>query len=147
MSLEKIKKLREETGLGIIECKKAFEEAGYDEKKAREILKKRSLESAVKREHRETKSGIIEAYSHRGKIGVLVELLCETDFVAKNAEFRNLAHNLALQIASMAPQDEKELLEQPYIKDESQTVSQLIQSVIAKTGENIKLRRFIRYEI
>ena len=147
MRLDEIKKLREETGLGIIECKRAFDEAGYDKTRAKAILKKLGAESAAKKSDRETKNGIIEAYSHHGKIGVLVELLCETDFVAKNQEFKNLAHDLALQIASMAPKNEKELLSQPFIKDGSINIEQLLNALIAKTGENIKVRNFIRYEI
>ena len=147
MSIIEIQKLREDTGLGIIECKKAYEEAAGDIKKAKAILKERGFEKAAKKSERETKSGIIEAYAHSGRIGVLLELLCETDFVAKNKEFRGLAHDLALQIASMAPKDEKELLSQPFIKDESITISELMKSIIAKTGENIKIKRFIRYEL
>lgn len=144
---EDVKKLREETDLGIMECKKALEESKGDFEKAKEILRRRAGEKAASKAERETKHGLIEAYTHNARIGVLVELLCETDFVAKNKEFQNLVHDLALHIISMNPSDEKELLEQPFIKDESKNVSEIINSAIAKTGENIKIGRFIRWEL
>lgn len=145
--IDKIKKLRSETGLGIWECKNALEGAGGDFNKAKELLRKKGFEKAAKKAERETEKGLVEAYTHNGKIGVLVELLCETEFVAKNQEFKDLAHDIVLQIASMAPKDEKELLNQPFIKDETKTVSELIASKIAKIGENIKIKRFVRWEL
>lgn len=145
--VEDIQKLREKTGLGVMECKSALEDARGDFQKAKKILKERGFEKAARKAERQTENGIIESYSHNGKIGVLLELLCETDFVAKNQEFKDLAHDLVLQIASMAPSDEKELLEQPFIKDENKTISDLISEKIAKTGENIKIKKFIRWEL
>jgi elongation factor Ts len=147
IKIKEIQKLREETGLPVMECKSALEEAKGDFQKAKKILKEKSSEKAAKKASRTTKNGIIESYSHNGKIGVLLELLCESDFVAKNQEFKNLAHDLVLQIASMDPKNEKELLSQPFIKDETKTISDLVSEKIARTGENIKINRFVRWEL
>lgn len=147
VNIDVVQKLRKETGYGVMDCKKAIEEANGDYEKAKEILRKSGAEKVIAKQNRETRCGIIEAYSHHGKIGVLVELLCETDFVARNQEFKNLAHDLALQIASMNPSDQKELYAQPYIKDESKTISDLITEKISKIGENIKINRFERWEL
>jgi elongation factor Ts len=145
--IEKIKKLREETEISIAECKKALEEAKGDLEKAKEILKKRYGEMAKKRKERETKEGIIEAYIHPGKkIGVLLELRCESDFVAKNPEFQKLAHELCLQIAAVDP-EEIPLLEQNWIRDESKKIKDLISEYIAKFDENIVVERFARFQI
>jgi elongation factor Ts len=145
--IEKIKKLREETEISIAECKKALEEAKGDLEKAKEILKKRYGEMAKKRKKRETKEGIIEAYIHPGrKIGVLLELRCESDFVAKNPEFQKLAHELCLQIAAIDP-EEIPLLEQNWIRDESKKIKDLISEYIAKFDENIIVGRFARFQI
>lgn len=135
-------------GLGIMEIKSALEEAKGDEKKAKEILKKRGFEKAEKRAERETYQGRVETYTHStGKIGVMVELLCETDFVAKNEDFIRVAKDFCLQIAAMAPKENKELLEQEFVKDPSQKMGDLIVALNAKFGENIKLGRFERFEI
>jgi elongation factor Ts len=145
--VEKIKKLREETEISITECKKALEEAKGDLEKAKEILKKRYGEIAKKRKERETKEGIIEAYIHPGKkVGVLLELRCESDFVAKNPEFQKLAHELCLQIAAIDP-EEIPLLEQNWIRDESKKIKDLISEYIAKFDENIVIERFARFQI
>jgi elongation factor Ts len=145
--IEKIKKLREETEISIAECRKALEEAKGDLEKAKEILKKRYGEMAKKRKERETKEGIIEAYIHPGKkIGVLLELRCESDFVAKNPEFQKLAHELCLQIAAIDP-EEIPLLEQNWIRDESKKIKDLISEYIAKFDENIVVERFARFQI
>jgi len=145
--IEKIKKLREETEISISECKKALEEAKGDLEKAKEILKRRYGEIAKKRKERETKEGIVEAYIHPGKkIGVLLELRCESDFVAKNPEFQKLAHELCLQIAAIDPQ-EIPLLEQNWIRDESKKIKDLISEYIAKFDENIVVERFARFQI
>lgn len=130
-----------------MECKKALEEARGSFKEAKKLLKDKGVEKAREKIERQTAQGVIESCTHQGKIGVLVELLCETDFVAKNTQFRSLAHDLALQIISMDPKDEKELLTQPFIKDESKMILDLINEKIAKTGENIKVKRFIRWEL
>jgi len=145
--IEKIKQLREETGISIGECKNALEESGGDLEKAREILKKKYGEMAQKRKKRETKEGVIEAYVHSGKkIGVLLELRCESDFVAKNPEFQKLAHELCLQIAAVDP-EEIPILEQNWIRDESKKIKDLIEQHMAKFGENITIGRFARFQI
>ena len=144
VSVEDIKKLREETGAGIADCREAIEEAGGDLEKAKEVLKKKGLDKAASKGEREVKSGLVEVYSHNGKVGVLVELLCETDFVAKTADFKSLAHELSLQIASMKPESVGELLEQDYIRDPGQKIDNLIKQTISKLGENIQVGRFER---
>lgn len=148
MNIEKIKKLREETAVSLRECKKALEQAKGDIGKAKEILKRRGAVLAQKRAERKTGEGIIEGYIHsNSKVGVLVDLRCETDFVARSQEFKELAHELCLQIASMVPENTKSLLSQCWIKDESRTIKDLISEYIAKLGENIRIERFVRYEI
>lgn len=144
ISLNVIKKLREETGAGMADCRKALEEASGYMEKAKQILKQKGLSKAASKLEREVKTGAVEVYSHGGKIGVLVELLCETDFVSKTADFKNLAHELALQIASMNPSSVEELLSQEYIREPGTTVLQLIKGVIGKLGENIQVGRFER---
>lgn len=142
--IDQIKKLRQESGAGIADCRQALEDSGGDMEKAKEVLKKRGLEKGISKSDREVKAGLVDVYSHGGKVGVLVELLCETDFVAKTADFKNLAHELSLQIASMNPQSVEELLAQEYIRDNSLTVDQLVKSVIGKLGENIQVGKFER---
>ena len=132
----------------MIRVKKVLEEVGVDEKRAFEILKKEGYEAAEAKAERVTSQGAIETYVHHsGKVACLVELLCETDFVARNELFRQLAHNLALQVASMEAKDSKELLEQEFIKDPTKKVSDLVKEVIAKTGENIRVGRIFRIEL
>ncbi len=188
-----VKELREITGAGFMDCKKALEKTGGDIEKAIEELKKMGAAKAEKRISKEAKEGIVEAYIHPGaKLGVLVEVNCETDFVARTDEFKQLAHDIAMQIAAAAPiavrredipqeviEKEKEnyraqlekqnkpphvvekivegklekffqevvLYEQPFIKDPSKTVEELIKEYIAKIGENIKVRRFARFRV
>ncbi len=146
--IEMVKKMREELGLSVMEIKTAVVEAEGDELKVKEILKKRGLAKVEKRADRETHQGRVATYTHTsGKIGVMVELLCETDFVAKNDEFVEMSKNLCLQVAAMNPENEKALLEQEYIKDGSQKVADLISALAVKFGENIKLGRIGRFEI
>lgn len=144
ITVDQIKKLREETGAGIADCREALEEANGDLSKAKEVLKQKGLDKATSKSEREVKSGVVETYSHSGRVGVLVEVLCETDFVAKTEDFKNLAHELALQIASMKPDSVEELMAQEYIRDSSQTISGLIHAAVAKLGENIQIGRFER---
>lgn len=144
IDVNQIKELREQTGAGIADCREALEEANSDMAKAKEILKKKGLDKAGSKSDREVKAGVVETYSHGGRVGVLVEVLCETDFVAKTDDFKNLAHELALQIASMRPESVGELLEQDYIREPGKTVETLIKEVIAKLGENIQIGRFER---
>lgn len=143
-----IKKLRETTGGGIADCKKALDEAKGDLKKATELLQKWGIKKSEKKADRETRQGVVESYIHmQGKVGVLLTLLCETDFVAQNSEFKNLAHELCLQIASMKAQNVKDLLDQVYIRDGKMKIGDLIKSVIGKIGENIRVGEFVRMEI
>lgn len=193
VSIELIKQLREETDISLAECKKALEESNGDIEKAKEILKKKGESVAAKKSEREVNAGLIDAYIHAGgQVGVLIKVLCETDFVARGDLFKELIHELLLQIASMSPtyvseEDieeeviEKEieiykeqlvndnkpdnikeniikgkldkfkkevcLLSQPWVKDNSMTVQDLINDYIAKLGENIKVKEFVRYEL
>lgn len=128
----------------IADCKDALMRCKGNMEKAKIWLKKKGLDKAGTKITREVKAGLVETYSHGGKVGVLVEVLCETDFVAKTEDFKNLTHEIALQIASMNPSSTKELLKQEYIRDNSQTVEDLIKSVIGKLGENIQIGRFER---
>jgi elongation factor Ts len=148
ITIEQIKKLRDETAISISECKKALEEAQGDFQKAKEILKNWGKDLSGRRAGRGTEQGIIASYIHSNKkIGVLLELGCESDFVAKNNDFQNLAHEICLQITAMIPDDIEALLKQPWVKDGTKTIQELINESIAKTGENIVLKRFSRYEI
>jgi len=143
ISINSIKRLRELTGAGVADCKKALEETGEDIDKAIVVLKKKGLEKADKKSARETHQGKIFSYVHAtGKIGVLMSLLCETDFVAKTDEFNNLGKELCLQIASMQPESITALLKMEYIRDGSQTIENVIKLVIGKLGENIKVAEF-----
>ena len=145
---EQIKKLREETGASVVECKKALDSFGGDFEKSLQFLQEKTSQSAEKKTDRETKSGIIEPYIHNsGKVGVLLELVCETDFVARNGSFKELAHNLTMHIAALDPKDREELFKQSYIKNSDQTIKDLINEKISKLGENIQVKKFIRYEI
>lgn len=144
ISVDLIKQLREVTGAGIADCRQALEDSNGDMEKAKEELKKRGLEKSASKGEREVKAGVVETYSHGGRVGVLVELLCETDLCAKTEDFKNLAHEITLQIASMKPESVGQLLEQEYIRDNSLTIEQLIKTVIGKLGENIQVGRFER---
>jgi len=147
ITADQIRKLREKTGAPVIRVKKVLEEEG-NEKKAEEILRKEGFEKVAKREGRETSQGVIEAYVHHSKkIASLVELFCETDFVARNELFVKLAHEIALQVASMGETRKEKLLKQEFIKDPSKTISDLIKEVIVKTGENVRLGRVVRVEL
>ncbi len=190
---QQVKELRERTGMGMMECKKALEESGGDAEGAIKILKKSDSKIADKKSGRATAEGIVGYYIHsNGKVGVLVELNCESDFVAKNEEFRELAHDLAMHIAASDPRyvdcgevdkeiikEQREefkkqfkeegkpeeildkiskektkkhfaalcLISQPFVKDPDKTVGDVLVEKISKLGENVKVRRFIRYEL
>src|SRR5438034_1070016 len=138
IDLKVLKKLRDETSASIADCRRALDESGGDYKKALVWLQKRSAEIAAKKSDRVTLQGIIASYIHQGgKVGVLVELLCETDFVAKTDEFNHLAREIAMQIVAMNPKDVEELQKQEYIRDGSQTIEQMVKADIGKLGENI----------
>jgi len=146
IKIDQLKKLREETSVSITDCQKALGKAKGDLKMAKEILKKWGREVAQKKAGRKANQGIIESYIHPNKkIGVILELNCETDFVAKNKDFQNLAHELCLQIAAMG--DNPPLLSQPWIRDETKKIQDLINEYISKLGENIVVKRFTRYEL
>lgn len=193
ITTQMIKELREKTGAGIVDCKKALQEAGGDIEKAVEILRKKGAAKAAKKAERATAEGIVVSYIHAGgKVGALVELNCETDFVARTEDFKQLGHEIAMQVAAMAPEyvsreevpaeavekekeilkqqalaegkpehivekivegrlakffSEKCLLEQPWIKDDSKTIQELLTDYITKLGENIKVKRFCRFEV
>ncbi len=137
-----IRKIREKTGAPVMRIKRLLEEVNGDEKKAEQILRKEGFEKASKRKDRATNQGIIETYVHHsGKIASLVELFCETDFVARNEIFKNLAHDIALQVASMG---EENIEKQEFIKDPGKKISDLINEAIVKTGENIRIGRVFR---
>lgn len=142
-----VQKLREVTGAGVMECKKALGDARGDLDAAIKLIQERGFIKAEKKASRATGAGFLESYIHNGRVGVLMEIRCETDFVAHSDPFKELARNLAMQIAAMNPENTKALLGQLYIRDESITVEQLIKSAIAKVGENIKIERFCRYEL
>ncbi len=193
ITIEQIKELREATGVGILDCRKALEQSDGDYKKAVDYLREKGLAKAAKRADREASEGVVELYSHgNGRVGVMVEVNCETDFVARSDGFRKFAHEVALQIAAAAPRyvnkddvteeelererqiarnraqeegkpapvidrivegriekfyDEACLLRQPYIRDEQVTIEKLLHEQIAALGENIVIRRFVRWEL
>ena len=192
-NIDLLKQLREETGISVSECKKALEEAGSDIKRAKEILRERGKEIMKGKATRAVSKGLIEVYLHPGsKVGVLLELSCESDFVAKGEDFKKLAHELCLQIAAARPmfvraediapeiieaekkiyqkqaealakpanfteqivqgklkkyKDEVSLLSQPWVKDVSKSISDLIADYVSRLGERIEVKRFTRYEI
>jgi elongation factor Ts len=163
VTVQAIRELRELTGVGMLDCKNALEEAQGDLEKAKQILRRRGIAVAEKRAGRETIQGLVDAYLHTdGRLGALVELNCETDFVARTEEFKVLAHDLAMQVAATDPRyispeelpadsdgDPRDLclLAQPFIKDANRSVQDLINDVITKTGENIRVRRFQRFQL
>lgn len=193
ITIEQIKELREATGVGIMDCREALENSGGDFDKAVDFLREKGLAKAAKRANRDASDGVIELYSHGdGRVGVMVEVNCETDFVSRNEEFRSFAHELSLQIAAASPlfvsedditeealerertvarnraveegkpeniidkivagriekyKDEVVLLRQAYIRDDSQTIQDMLNVLVASMGENIVIRRFERWEL
>ena len=146
--MEKIKELRELTGAGIMDAKRALEEANGDMKRAQEIIAEKGLTKAEKKSDRVTGSGRVYSYIHAtGKVGAMVEIACETDFVADNADFVTLCKEVAMQVASMNPENVDVLLAMDYIRDGSKKIDDLVKAMIAKTGENMKVVRFCRFEL
>ena len=146
--IELVKKLRAELGLGIMEIKAALEESEGDENRAKEILKEKGFKKAEDKAERETHQGRVATYTHStGKIGVMVEVLCETDFVAKHEDFVNFTKELCLQIAAMEPENVETLMKQEFVKDSSKTIDEMLKALISKFGENMKINRFERFEI
>ena len=158
-----VKRLREETSAGVMDAKRALEEADGNFDKAKGILRERGIADAAKRSGRETKQGMVESYIHGGgRIGVIVEVQCETDFVARTETFRNLARDIAMQVAAMNPlaltpdavpaehvgtAEENALLTQAFIKDSGRTIQDLVSEAVAQTGENVRVARFARFEL
>ena len=148
ISMTEIKALREETGVSIMKCKEALEQAEGDMNKAREILRELSSKAAAKKSDRELAAGIIESYIHPNKtIGVLLHLGCETDYVAMNDDFINLAKDIAMHAAAMMPETIEELNEQPFVKNPDITISKLVEDAILKIGEKIEVAAFTRYTV
>lgn len=144
-NIEDIKQLRELTGAGIGDVKDALDSAGGDANKALDILKKCGATIAEKKAQRATSQGLVETYTHMGKVGAIVEANCETDFVARNPEFKDFVHDIALQVASLDSTKLEDLLEMDLIKEPGKTVQELLTEKIAKLGENIKIKRFARF--
>lgn len=143
-----VKKLREESGAGMLDCKKALEEAKGNYAQALEIVKKRGLAIAEKKADRETKEGYIASYVHMtNKIAALVEILCETDFVAKNDQFQQMAKDVALHVVAMNPDSVESLLKDQFVKDPSVTIEELVKGVSGVIGERFVINRFVRYEV
>ena len=159
---EQIKELRSRTSAGVMDCKKAFEDCKGDLDKAESLLKEKGVASAAKKAGRDTNQGLIETYIHSGgRIAAMVEVNCETDFVARTEDFEGLAHDIAMQVAAMSPSfvsksdnsdqeelpDEAYLLNQPFIKDPSKNIQDVINEAVGKLGENIRVRRFQRFSL
>lgn len=143
-----VKKLREETGAGMMDCKKALDEADGNMEQAKELVRQRGLAKAEKKADRETKEGYIASYVHtNNKMAALVELLCETDYVARNEEFQQLAQEIARQVVAMSPETVEELLAQESIRQGSRTIDEMIKELSGKIGEKFVLNRFIRYQV
>src|SRR3989338_8970758 len=142
-----IKQLRDKTGVSVMQCKKALEEAGGDIAQAEVILRKRSAASAEKKADRELAAGVVGSYTHEGAMGAMVVLSCETDFVAKNPEFGALAKELAMQVAAMSPADTDALLAEPFIKDSASTIRDLLNEAVQKFGERIEVASFARLAV
>lgn len=148
ITVEEIKKLREETGLSIMQCKSALEEANGDKTKALTLLKKKGIEIAKKKGERALGAGVVVSYIHAGEtVGVMLELLCETDFVAKNPEFKSVARDISMHIAAMNPADVAELLGQPFIKNPERKISDLVSDTVQKFGERTEVGHFTRFAI
>jgi len=147
VTVEAVQKLRELTSAGVMDCRKALIEAEGDFDAAVKIIHEKGLAKVEKRAGRETGAGLIQSYVHNERIGVLVDLRAETDFVVRSEPFRALAKDIVMHIAAAAPANVEELLAQPYVKDESKTVKDIIGEVIAKVGENVSVRQFYRIEV
>ena len=146
--IELVKKIRAEMGLGIMEIKAALEEADGDEKRAKEILKEKGFKKAEDKADREMHQGRVATYTHStGKIGVMVEILCETDFVAKHEDFLGFTKDVCLQIAAMNPENVETLMKQEFVKDPSKTIDEMLKALISKFGENMKIGQMARFEI
>ncbi|MFA6365265.1 MAG: translation elongation factor Ts [Candidatus Paceibacterota bacterium] len=144
---DEIKKLRETTGAGVMECKRALDDAKGDFDKAISLINERGLVKAETKAGRTAGAGLLKSYIHNNRVGVLLQIHAETDFVLRSEVFQELAHDVAMHIAAMMPESPEALVAQPFVKNESITVGDLIKSVTAKVGEKIQVERFCRYEI
>ena len=143
-----VQRLRSESGAGVMDCKRALEETGGDYAKALALIKERGIQSVAKKSDRSAKEGVIASYVHaNNRVGALVELASETDFVARGEEFQKLAREIAMQVAAMEPTTVDELLEQPYIRDSSKKIKDLVTDVAATTKENVHVRRIQRFAL
>lgn len=148
ISTQDIKKLRQETGARVLDCQKALQEAKSDFNRAKEIVTEKGLARAEKNQDRETVAGLVAQYVHNnGKVGALVELKCETDFVAQNSEFQQMAKDIAMQVVAMNPQDVDELLEQDFIKNPAVKIEKLVKLLSGKIGEKMIIKKFVRFEL
>lgn len=148
ISASKVRDLRDKTGAGVMDCKRALSASGGDLDQALEVLRSQGIASATKKAGRETREGLVYAYIHPGgRVGVLVEVGCETDFVARTDDFQNLCRELAMQVAATEAAAVEDLLSGPSIRDAGRKVSDLVTAAIAKLGENITVRRFTRYRL
>lgn len=158
VSTAQIKQLREETGAGVMDCRSALEQTGGDVEAAKGILREKGVATAAKRSDKAIGEGLIESYIHNGRIGVLVDIRCETDFVARTEPFKELAHDIAMQVASMNPAavsadqlgedaEGAALLDQEFIRDSSKTIADRVNDVIASVGERIEIARFVRWQL
>ncbi len=163
VSLDLVKQLRTKTGAGILDCRRALDDSKGDMQAAEKLLRERGFAKADTRTGRETRQGLVDSYIHPGnRVGAIVEINCETDFVARTEEFRQLAHDLAMQVAAMNPAfvnkedvpsdeerspEEAALMSQAFIKDPSRTIDDMVKAMASKTGENIRVRRFSRFEL
>ena len=147
ITLEDIQKLREETGAGVMDAKKALQDAGGDFDKAVALMAEKGAAKAEKRGDRATGAGLIETYVHNGRVGVMLDVRAETDFVVRSEPFQDMAKDLVMHIAAMNPETVDEMLEQPFVKNPDKTVGALVNEVILKTGENVQVERFARFEV
>ena len=145
---KEVQRLRSETNAGVMDCKRALEDAQGDFEKAKGLLRERGLASLKKKSGREAKEGTVASYIHAGgRVGAIVEIASETDFVSRSEEFQKLAQEVAMHVAAMDPKDLDELLGQAYIRDASKTVSDLVTTLAASVGENVSIRRFQRFAL
>jgi elongation factor Ts len=145
---KEVQRLRSETNAGVMDCKRALEDASGDYEKAKVLIKERGLAKVAKKSEREAKEGVVAAYIHSGgRIGALVELSSETDFVSRGEDFQKLAQEIAMQVAAMSPADVDELLAQAYIRDASKSIKDLVTTLAASVGENVQVRRFQRFAL
>jgi elongation factor Ts len=145
---KEVQRLRTETSAGVMDCKRALEDAKGDFEKAKALLKERGLASLKKKSGREAKEGTVASYIHAGgRVGAIVEIASETDFVSRSPEFQKLAQEVAMHVAAMDPKDVEELLGQDYIRDASKKVNDLVTTLAASVGENVSVRRFQRFAL